>query len=209
LFSKESAMTFQVVIPLSLWLISKAKLKKILFDFAGLAVVAEFYLLTRSQFVDSTSEYRFITLSVFANIITPTSADFAERFLFIPSIVFSVAVSWILLKLFKVPDIPLFSLKKMPAANCFRNSIGLDPCNPDAWLNIASCHYNQWQYDSAIIYYQKTLQLNPGESNAWNSLGMIAWSRKQTADAVGFFRKAAENNPGMAENYREMGINLK
>jgi hypothetical protein len=60
LFSKESAMTFLAVIPLSLWFFSQANLKKILYVFAGLVVVTFFYLLIRSQFVDSTSEYRFI-----------------------------------------------------------------------------------------------------------------------------------------------------
>ena len=200
LFSKESAMTFLVVIPLSMWFFSKASLKKIVIVFTGLSAVVLFYLLIRSQFVDSSSEYRFIdgyhqyctsradrlatstaalldylkmlvfpypmvydysynhipvvtwinlktivsllmhliliifalvtlrrknilsfciltyfiTLSVSANIITPTSAVFAERFLFIPSIAFSLALSWLVLKLFKFPDISMFSFQKLP-----------------------------------------------------------------------------------------------
>ncbi len=452
LFSKESALTFLVIIPISLWFFGKTTLKKILVVFAGLAAVAMLYLLIRSHFADSSGGFRFldgyhqystvraerlatstsalldylkllvfpyplvydysynhiqavswvnpktvisliihlslmifalvtlprkhflsfciltyfITLSVYANIITPTSAVFAERFLFIPSIAFSIAFSWMLFKLLNIPDDSRLPFQKLPktrrfiflmtlcaivlcsgiltvirnrawkddftlfttdlvhlednarahynvatwysrkaladpsrsdstcsaeairyfyqtvaidpgfteawsmagvllnnrhhypeaivafkkaeesanastlpqnslerdrryegkawfslglqtfnkkdfavSANCFRNSANLDPSNPDAMLNIGACYYNLNQYDSAAIYYQKTLQINPRATYALDGLGSIALSRKKIVDAIGFFRKAVETDPAIAERYREMGINLK
>jgi len=200
LFSKESAMTFLVIIPLTLWFFCDAGFKKLFSVFGGMAIVAALYLSLRSHFLDSSSVYRifdgyhqycasradrlatstaslldylklliypyplvydysynqipvvswenvktilsvvitltligyalftfrsknllsyciltyYLTLSVSANIITPTPGVFAERFLFIPSMAFSLAAAWLILKIFKTSFKKNFSPAGVP-----------------------------------------------------------------------------------------------
>ncbi|MBI5542212.1 MAG: tetratricopeptide repeat protein [Bacteroidia bacterium] len=44
----------------------------------------------------------FITMSLYSNIFMLIGSSFGERFLFVPSLAFSIAVSWLVLKLFKI-----------------------------------------------------------------------------------------------------------
>jgi len=249
LFSKESAVAFLPVFPLSLWFFSRADRKQITLLSAGLVITAVVYLMIRARFIHDTSEFRildayyqhadsrparlatstanllryfgllifpfpliydysynqipvigwmhprtlislaitlaliifalitlprrnilsfcilgyFLTLSVSANLLTPSSAVFAERFLFLPSLFFSLAFAWLLLRLTSRPKMPPWLFPLILAAillptgiltftrnrhwhddyTLFTRDLKYMPENARAHYNLASWHYQR------------------------------------------------------------------
>ena len=80
---------------------------------------------------------------------------------------------------------------------------------PLAINNLGLLFENQKQYDSATIYYLKTLQIDPKYTNAIINLGLLFYNQKQYDSANFYYRKALSIDPNNTNAYYGLGIFLR
>jgi tetratricopeptide (TPR) repeat protein len=253
LFTKENALTFLAIIPLTLFVFARSSIKQAAIATLPFLAVAVVYLLIRSQFVEPVEEYRFfdsyfqyapdksdriatavgnfaqhlrllifpyplvydysynqipviswahpqailsllgvlglisygiyqlprravvsfailfyfITIAVTANIITPTSAVFAERFLFIPSLGFCLLLAYGAYKLMTTEQATDWQKLLSPTSN--RLILGLLAVIVLAGAG-RTLHRNQaWQND--LMLFQNDLAYTPNNARTHFNLG--------------------------------------
>ncbi|HYV95321.1 MAG TPA: tetratricopeptide repeat protein [Chitinophagales bacterium] len=89
--------------------------------------------------------------------------------------------------------------------NELRKSVTIYPEFGDAWLQIGNYFSGIHQNDSAIYYFQKTLQLEPYLATAHNNLGTVYFDQKQYDKAIASFTDALRYDPNYHDAYRNLG----
>lgn len=294
LLSKEPAVTFLAVIPLTLWFFCDAKYKKLFFVFSGMTIVTAIYLVLRFHFLDSSSAYRifdgyhqycdsradrlatstsslldylklliypsplvydysynqipvvswenfktiisvvvtlalisyalftfrrknllsyciityYLTLSVSANIIIPVSGVFAERFLFVPSLAFSLAAAWLILKIFKASLKQNFSIGNLPFSlpYVFLFTVGLILCVfSTLTIHRNTCWKNDFTLFSSDLKHQQNNALANFNMGAlytnWIHANAPVSDTFYTLKAIRCYRRATDIDPMFSKAY--------
>ena len=82
------------------------------------------------------------------------------------------------------------------AEEYFQKSLEINPNNPDARTDLASCMYYEGDADSAIAELDKALKADPKHAGALMNLGIIQWKGKNDAPAaIASWEKLLKLNP--------------
>lgn len=80
-----------------------------------------------------------------------------------------------------------------------RRSVGIDPGNPDAWVNVAASLCAEKKFTEARDAAKKALALNPRDSDAWYHIGYCCFALGEATEALKAYDKALEKNPDLTE----------
>jgi len=188
--------------------------------------------LRKNKIISFAIMYYLITLSIVSNIVFPVGTNMSERFIFIPSLGFSIIISYFLLNLFKKSKIfslglfsvilLLYSVKTISRNTVWENDFTLFTTdvkvssNSAKALNAAGGSLVDAAFDEknhskknrmlkeAREYLKKALIIYPNYKNALLILGNANYFLKDYDKAIDSYKKALE----MAPNYKEAFTNL-
>jgi tetratricopeptide (TPR) repeat protein len=98
--------------------------------------------------------------------------------------------------------------KNMPeqAKENFLNAIAVKPEVLTCRLNLALAYTNLNKFDSAILWYKKTLELKPLDASTYYKIGTIYGRQLNNPDmGIQYLNKAIEYDPNTEAYYEEMG----
>lgn len=82
----------------------------------------------------------------------------------------------------------LKSIRYDSAAVFFKRSLAADPAQPRITYRVATVHYNNDQLDSAVVYYQKTLDLELEKCGAMINMGYSYGRMERWTEAIAALR---------------------
>ena len=85
----------------------------------------------------------------------------------------------------------------------------MDPSCSNSLNNLAVCHYEQGDYETAKIYLIRLVQQNPKFADAWNNLGLALAGQGKLESAVRAYDKAIACHPDFLEAFNNMGQAFK
>ncbi len=84
-------------------------------------------------------------------------------------------------------------------------AIGLDPANPDAYLDRGHAQAARRDYDRAIADFDAAIRLNPSLAMAYNDRGVARRNKGDLAGAIADYGAAIRLAPNLAMAYRNRG----
>lgn len=172
-----------------------------------------------------------LTLSIVSNILFPIGTNMSERFLFMPSLGFSVVLASLLVKYITNKKVLLFlfillpvllSIKTITRNNIWKDDFTLFTTDVNnntrsaKLLNAAggtlstrastmSEGQTKSEYlESALGYLEKAISIHPLYRNAYLLLGNTNYYLKRYTDAIAYYDKALEISPG----FNDVLVNL-
>jgi tetratricopeptide (TPR) repeat protein len=88
----------------------------------------------------------------------------------------------------------------------YRQSIELNPDNPQSYSNLGIVLIAQGKIDAGIHSYKQALKLDPEYADAHNNYGNILSKSGKTDEAVSHYEKAIELEPGVSNPYYNLGV---
>lgn len=170
----------------------------------------------------------FISLSPVLNFI-PQSSLFSEKYLYLPSVFFSILLAYFCIALFKGKTpypggkkrvyISLFLLSTYyfllttSYNKIWQNNITLwthattiNPTSSSSFTNLGNGYLENNNFDQSIVAYQKAVFLNPYQSPAWTNLGIIYLQKKDYQNAEHNLNNAIKYTSGYYKAYNYLGI---
>jgi tetratricopeptide (TPR) repeat protein len=95
------------------------------------------------------------------------------------------------------------------AIKSYKDSIGLNPNNSDAYYNLGLSYYKKRLFNDAKIIFLKSLELNPENSSSYVCLGNIEYQFGNKNKAIQNYKKAIEINPDNFEAKKNLEILLQ
>lgn len=147
----------------------------------------------------------------------------AERFLYVPAMMFSLFVSANAAKLFKdaakkymligwILVVSAFIFITVSSNMIWKNNLalftGIVRESPDAafaHINLGLAYYDDKRYDEAIEEYRTALRLNPNYPEAHNNLGFAYCNKGRLDEAIYEYKAALRLNPNYARAYNNLG----
>lgn len=180
---------------------------------ALLAVAVVFYLKGR-RIVTFTLLWFLITFAPVINIF-PSSTLRADRYLFIPTVAFTLLVVWAFHRLYEtnavakklLPILFIAVVAIFAAASFKRNyvwkngmtlwedSVKKDPESALAHLKLGDEYRHRAMPDRAMAEYASAMRLNPGYTAACLNLSGMYGTGGKTAEAIDVLKKCLEENP--------------
>ncbi|MBI5492365.1 MAG: tetratricopeptide repeat protein [Deltaproteobacteria bacterium] len=180
---------------------------------ALMAVAIVFYFKGR-RVVTFTVIWFLITFAPVINIF-PSSTLRADRYLFIPTVAFSLLVVWSFYRLYELNPmakrllpILFIAVVAILAVTSFRrnyvwrngmtlweDSVKKDPESPLAHLKLGDEYRHRIMPDRAMAEYASAIRLNPGYPAACVNLSGLYGTGGRTAEAIDILKKCLEKNP--------------
>ncbi|HEY5826263.1 MAG TPA: tetratricopeptide repeat protein, partial [Cyclobacteriaceae bacterium] len=82
-----------------------------------------------------------------------------------------------------------------------------DPNNIDALTGIGNQFFDQSNYDSALLYYNKVLKIEPTNSAALYNIGLVYYNQKQYQQSIDLLKKCISVDPDNRDAKYIMGHN--
>lgn len=91
----------------------------------------------------------------------------------------------------------------------WRQSINLNPGNPQPYFNLGLLCANLKRHDEAIPYFRKAITLDPRQAQPHISLGVSLAHMQNSQEAEQCYRQAIALNPKATEAYNNLGLLLE
>src|SRR3989304_1712418 len=228
-----------LLFPVNLTLFQEVPVAKGLFDagvLVSLFVLSIILIFTiknyRKDIVFFSVFWLFITLIPFSNIM-PIQVFMAERYLYVPSIGFSLIISFLFFKIYNIEiknikDKKLFKnaliilfvllLSFYSARTIIRNNdwqdnlslwtkpIETNPYNSRAHDNLGFTYEQLGDDEKAFLEFQKAVELMPDNFRALSNLGIAYAKKKQYNISIGLMQKALRINPLHYKTHDKLGL---
>ncbi|MFC1703822.1 tetratricopeptide repeat protein [Candidatus Omnitrophota bacterium] len=178
----------------------------------------------------------FFGLGIFALFLAPTYSPFliahlvAERYAYLPSIFFSILVSflyekyclhfsgekrvWVMLLSFVI--LASFAVRTVARNEDWKSNerfwkveLAVSPRSPDAHNNIAVMYLQEQNVVRAMREFQKAIELNSNYYNAYNNLGLTYRDVGRKEEAITMLEKAIAINPRRPKAHYNLGLIYK
>lgn len=167
----------------------------------------------------------FLTLLPVLNII-PIKIGIAERYLYIPSIGFSVLIGFVLERSWVNKGIVMFFITAFvlifySIGTLNRNEVWSDnskmlkdtidkfPGNARSHYNLGNLYKDRAEWDLALHHWKEATKFNPNHSEAHNQLGNLYLMKGEYILAHKEYEEALKINPNNIETYYNMAITLE
>ena len=179
--------------------------------YSGLGITSIWFIKRRSPIIFGLILF-LSSISIYSNIVIPIGSSFAERFMFIPSLGFCIAIVFLLFKIFKVSDedgsiqhfykkspilvmalvliISLFTVRTVTRANEWKDQYTLFGKDIKRAPNSAHLRY----------YWGLAIRDKALEETDVNS------QKSMMISAISQFEKSTEIYPSYAESYEQLGL---
>lgn len=202
-----------------------------LFTIVGLVVFA-FIRFNKYKVISFSILYYFITISIVSNVVFPVGTNMSERFLFMPSLGFSIILGYLLYLLFEKNRslaigifsviLLLYSVKSFSRNTVWKNDFTLFTTDVKVSSNSAKAlnaaggslvdaafkeknnTKKKKMLTQAKVYLQKAFDIYPNYKNAMLILGNAEFFLKNYEKAISIY----ENTLKIAPNYPEVTKNL-
>jgi tetratricopeptide (TPR) repeat protein len=182
--------------------------------YAAMLFVAIKYF-RKNKIVSFAILFFFITVSLYSNLLMTIGSLFGERFLYIPLLGFAVVVSWLILKLLKIPvevqgttTTEIFSSannKAFAALAVFILPYSFLSVSRNAdWKDTVTLFSNDVKHtDSALLHYNyaNELKAEKAEKETNATLKSAVYD-----SAIYHYKRALELYPGYDEVYEQLGL---
>lgn len=158
-----------------------------------------------------------LAVSVFS-----VNANFAEHWLYLPSIGFFLAASIVLCKMnlsrrafYRICVIVILSLSFLTMRrnlywrddlSLYQNTLRYSPQSARLHYNLGNAYYRRGLLDESIKAYRNSLEINPDYSEALNNLGLIYESKDDLKEAEELFKRALKLAPSYLKPYNNLGV---
>jgi tetratricopeptide (TPR) repeat protein len=88
------------------------------------------------------------------------------------------------------------------------SALAVEPANPKLTLFVGDIYFAQAKYDSALVYYQKTLEKKGKDPDALYGAGMSAFNLKSFDPALQFFTDGLKTGKNKAKFFYGIGLTL-
>ena len=191
---------YLMVLPLNLTLFREVEAATSIFDFkvlisALILITIAFFAIKnyKNKVVFFSVFWFFIALIPFSNIL-PLQVFMAERYLYVPSIAFSLLVSYLLVELFN------FQFRIIKNENIIKHIIVVFVVLLLAFYVFSTINRNNdWKDDMTL--WSKTIKTNPNSSRAHDNLGFTYERAGETEKALQEFEIAVRLQP---DNFRAL-----
>ncbi len=183
--------------------------------------------------------YFFITLSIVSNLVFPIGTNMSERFMFMPSVGFSLLLSILLVKyVFKkygmvpfatlcIVILSLYSVKTVTRNTVWKNDFTLFQTDVETSINSAKIQNaaggslitksesvpNQQvkiqMVDKAITHLNKAIAIHPNYRNAYLLLGNAYFYKGNYQRAVESYNEVLRLNPGNRDGTNNLAVALR
>ena len=89
-----------------------------------------------------------------------------------------------------------------------RESIRIQPDDPDALNNLGTAAWLTGRAEEAEGYYRRAFQLKPDDYSIVNNMGNSLWQRHSLEEAAQFYRRALKLKPDSSETWMNLGVLL-
>lgn len=159
----------------------------------------------------------FITMSLYSNLIMLIGSSFGERFLFVPSLAFCIAISWLIFKLLKIP----FEIAVITKPSVFFkvNSVVLLVIIPIALAYSGEIILRNKDWNSNLSLYSADVVKSPNSAHMRYYYGLVLMKDKAMNkelnkvehpefldSAIVQFSTAAKIVPTFADAYDQIGL---
>jgi tetratricopeptide (TPR) repeat protein len=168
------------------------------------------------------------TLVPVIGLLQVGSQAMADRYTYIPSIGFFIAVVFLLVEVaerIQTPKIIAAGLATIIGVTCilvteyqlqfwrdsetlFRRAIAVTRDNDTAYLNLGATLEAEGRSDEAFVEYREALRLMPGWHQLHNNIANILDEKGRPADAAAEYRAAIELDPRVPYQHNSLGITL-
>jgi len=162
-----------------------------------------------------------ITILPVSNLI-PLGNIMAERYLYLPSVGFSLLLAAALVRLlpFKKLAIPLiilllafYSLNTIRRNSVWKNNFTLwsytvrqSPLNPRVHTNLGLAYYRKGNIARAEKEYRQAIGLDKRQVKAYNNLGLLYYEKEKYTQAIKEYKKALDIEPSFSTAYYNLGL---
>jgi protein O-mannosyl-transferase len=199
---------------------------KVIFSLIFLAIILFFTFKSKNKILKFSTLWFFITLIPFSNIV-PMQTFMAERYLYVPSIGFSLILGYFLASIFFIRDLKfrknigvlilifLLSFYVLSTVNRngdFKDDLSLwsrtvetNPGSSLAHDNLGFVLERSGKINDAIIEFEIAVELQHDNDKAWANLGVAYSKAGRQSSAVGALKKSLEIEEN-APNYDKLGL---
>ena len=189
---------YLLILPLNLTLFREVEAVKSIFDLkvlisALVLITTAFFAIktyNKSKIVFFSAFWFFITLIPFSNLL-PLQVFMAERYLYVPSIAFSLLVSYTIINLFS-DKISIFSFQFLKSNNKIIKNIAIIfiVLLLSSYVFSTTNRNNDWRDNMTL--WSKTVSTNPNNSRAHDNLGFTYERMGETEKALQEFELAVK-----------------
>lgn len=97
------------------------------------------------------------------------------------------------------------TLEEEQALEVDTEAISFDTKNPDEVLENGNSFYNNSQFDSAMVYYQRALALRPGFKEAYYNIALIYSNQSDYSNAILTLKECLNKHPDYGDALQLMG----
>ena len=94
------------------------------------------------------------------------------------------------------------------AEACLRESLRLNPDDPDTLNNLGTAIWEQGRSVEATVYYLRAYQFRPKDFSILNNLGIALWDQNKPDRAAAYYRRALEIWPDSFDAQMNLGVAL-
>ena len=103
--------------------------------------------------------------------------------------------------------IQLENKSPLQAKNNFLKAVNINPFDTTYKSNVALAYFNIGEYDSAIFWYERTIELAPNNAVLYYTIGRIYGIQLNKIDsAIKYLSKTITIDPGMSVAYGDLGL---
>jgi tetratricopeptide (TPR) repeat protein len=197
---------YLLIFPINLTLFHEVEAVSSLFDFkvliSALILIAIFFftLKYKNKILFFSVFWFFIALIPFSNLL-PLQVFMAERYLYVPSIAFSLLISYFLITIFN------FQFKKIKNKNIIRYGLIVFIILLLGFYVFSTVNRNNdWKND--LTLWSKTVVSNPNNSRAHDNLGFTYDRMGETKKALEEFSMAVKLQPNNFRALANLGVAL-
>ena len=179
--------------------------------------------------------YYFITLSIVSNIVFNVGTNMSERFLFMPSMGFSILIAFLIIKLKEIKPafaigsmvvlLLLYSIKTVARNRVWKDDYTLFTTDVKVSKNSAKAlnaaagaivtdyfekrHKNKKSLIKAEKYIERALEIHPNYNNAWLIRGNIEYYLEKYDNAIESYEKVLLIDPGNEDALMNMAYTYR
>lgn len=187
-----------------------------------LILAAAWYLIKgKDRVISFCIAFFFVTLIPVMNII-PTFRLVADRFLYLPSVAFSLLAGILLMQLgqrdrfrlvISAALILLLGVVAVKRGTVWENDLTLwsdvmkkSPGSVRAYAAVGAYYLKEGKDDEAMAMFQKTISLRPDYDKGYYNLGVLYLRKGYDAAAISNLSRAVELNPDYGKAYFQLGL---
>ena len=223
-----------LLFPINLTLFQEVPIAKNFFDFGVLvslfilAIILFFAIKNyKNNIVFFSVFWFFTTLLPMSNMI-PIQAFMAERYLYVPSVGFSLLLGYLFFKIYNIKNekliknslivlfillLSLYAARTIARNNDWQDNLTLwtktietDPYNSKAHDNLGFTYENLGDDEKAFLEFKKAVELMPSNVRALSNLGVAYAKRKQYNESIKLMKMALEIDPEHYKTHDKLGL---